>query len=111
MPDMAVALLLSSLIAAVAYLYFRRATRYREVLPVLVTMTCCVAAFFAGAYVGGDKVHAELMALVPDEDLDVAAQFSGGSVPLLEVVVACALALVFFAALKFILEVVEANED
>lgn len=89
---------------------FRRPRRYRDVLPALVTLTLCVAAFFFGAHIGGDRVHAELMALVPDEEFDIAAQFSGG-VPLFEVVVACVLALVLFVALKLILEVVEANED
>ena len=102
--------LMLALIAGITLLAYQRRGAYRDLLPVFVTLILCAAAFFIGAYLGGDSVRSELITLIEEDDLDFAAQFGGG-IPLFEIMVVCTLAVAFFLALQLILQVTESNED
>jgi hypothetical protein len=100
-----------ALIGVVAVLTYRRPKDYQHLLPVFIAITFCAATFFIGAYLGGKNVHLGLLPMIADEDVDSAAQLSGAGIPLLEIMVVCAVALFFFLALQLILQMVETNED
>ena len=97
-------------IVVVMLVAYSRPQAYRDLHPILVTLTWCAAAFFAGAYVGGDRVHADLMTMIPDDDQDLAAQLGAG-IPFLEAMLVCSVALAFFFTLQLVLQVVESDED
>jgi|1185.fasta_scaffold02282_4 hypothetical protein len=99
------------LVGVIATLAYRRAQSYQSLIPVFIAITFSAATFFIGASLGGDNVRAGLMPMIADDDLDFASQIGGGGIPLLEIMLVCGVALVFFLGLQLILQVVETNED
>jgi hypothetical protein len=99
------------LTAGILYVAYTRPKTYEDIHRVVIPLTLCTATFFVGAYVGADKVHSELMPMIGEDDWDFAAQFSGGAIPVLEALIVCALALIFFFALRLLQQIVEANEE
>jgi hypothetical protein len=100
-----------ALIGIVGALIYKRPKAYQGLVPVFIAIIFCAATFFIGAYLGGNNVHSGLMPMIADEDLDFASQLSGAGIPLLGIMVVCAVALFFFLALQLILQIVETNED
>ena len=110
MKELAIGLLW--LVAAIAYLIYRKPKSYRDLYPVFVTLTCCAAAFFLGTRIGGDAVKADLaMVYVNEEDFDLAAPVAGNAFPLFEAMLVCTAMIVLFVAVRFVLEIVEDVDD
>lgn len=99
------------LVAGIGYAVYKSPKAYRDVHPVLVMLIWLVAAFFMGAHVGATRVEGQLMPMIAEEEWDLAAQLTDGTVPLLEVLAVCCLALIFFLALRLLDQLVEANEE
>jgi hypothetical protein len=100
-----------TLIGLIAVLTYQRPKAYQHLVPVFIAIILCAATFFIGAYLGGNNVHSGLMPMIADEDLDSAAELGGAGIPLLEIMMVCGVALCFFLALQFVLQMIEPNED
>jgi hypothetical protein len=98
-------------IAGVALVGDKRPKAYRDFLPIFITLICSAAAFFIGVHMGGDAAQVDLFAISPEDDVDPVASFTGGGIPLFELIVVCAVAVAAFLVLHLIFEVIETNED
>lgn len=98
------------LVAAIAFIAYKRPKAYRDLYPILIAIIACAAAFFAGMHSVGDASNADML-FIPDDDSYFVLPLGETAVPLFGVLVACTVAVAGLLVLRLLLQVVEDNEE